>query len=304
MDPFFSSSPLPPLPNFPPPILNMDETPSPASADVTSNLSPIFSLLKSGWSADETSTWVDKLHNLLRKNRIFVPQDLLLFKDKAMQAVYIAITGEMEFQVIDHVKWNRLLASIPPLASAAAPLTAVHLIRETTIKPTAATVAPAQLQPVTRDAFVKRLIDFCPLLPTIADYIRDLLLIRDESTLGFNLRPQTHFYHQSGAEFVNFRCVCGSSYKLQVRKGGNVELSQLTRHITEHHMELRKPLASPAAENKKRERETQTVLTAASFTRSPTIIARPPHMPMPTPAPAPAAPAANMTPAPAAIEQV
>ncbi len=208
MDPFFSSSPLPPLPNFPPPILNMDETPSPASADVTSNLSPIFSLLKSGWSADETSTWVDKLHNLLRKNRIFVPQDLLLFKDKAMQAVYIAITGEMEFQVIDHVKWNRLLASIPPLASAAAPLTAVHLIRETTIKPAAATVAPAQLQPVTRDAFVKRLIDFCPLLPTIADYIRDLLLIRDESTLGFNLRPQTHFYHQSGAESVNFRCVC------------------------------------------------------------------------------------------------
>ncbi len=122
-----------------------------------------------------------------------------------MQGVYIEITTKMEFQVVDHVKWNRMLASIP---SAAGSLTAVHLIRETIIKPAAViAVDTAKLQPVTREKFITRLINFIPQSPTVADYMRDLLLIRDNSTLGFNLHPQTHFEHKSGMSTRSF-AVC------------------------------------------------------------------------------------------------
>ncbi len=280
----FLSSTFPPLPDTA--ELITDETLSPTEAP-TSASSDLFLLLKSEWSANETSAWVAKLYDLLRKNRIFVPRDLLVFKDKLMQVVFIDITGQMEFQAADHVKWNYMLSMIPPRDSAAAPLVPMHLKRETIIKPTAATaVAPAQLKFVTRAEFVTRLINFESSTVTLAPFMRDLLLIGDDLN-GFDLHPQTHFSHTTAAH-VDFRCVCQARYQLQMRKGGIVELAQLSRHISHDHMKLAKsPIASPSAVTKKRERETQTVLTAASFTRSsPMITARPPPMPTPTPAPA------------------
>ncbi len=102
----------------------------------------------------------------------------------------------------------------------------------------------------------------------------------------FALKP---IFSHTTAAHVDFRCVCQARYQLQMRKGGIVELAQLSRHISHDHMKLPKtlPIASSSADTKKRERETQTVLTAASFTRSsPMITARPPPMPTPTPAPA------------------
>ncbi len=97
---------------------------------------------------------------------------------------------------------------------------------------------------------------------TLAPFMRDLLLIGDDLN-GFDVRPQTHFFsYHCRACGLSLR-VCQARYQLQMRKGGIVELAQLRRHISHDHMKLAKsPIASPSAVTKKRERDTQTVLTA------------------------------------------